>query len=105
MSRPLQPTGKLVPVRPEVDTMMPGREGRLTSEQFERLAQVPFAVGAADFGKHTSLLGYPALFQGTPQRQRERCPPAGGVLPAPSPAQVRTQPMPHRDTADLPVAP
>jgi hypothetical protein len=49
--------------------------------------------------------GNPALFQGTPQRQRERCRPAGGVLPAPSPAQVRAQPMPRRDTADLPVAP
>src|SRR2546430_15290112 len=49
--------------------------------------------------------GNPALFQGTPQRQRERCLPAGGVLPAPPPAQVWTQPMPRRDTADLPVAP
>ena len=49
--------------------------------------------------------GNPALFQGTPQRQRERCPPAGGILAAPSPAQVRAQPVPHRDPADLPVAP
>jgi hypothetical protein len=48
--------------------------------------------------------GNPALFQGPPQRQRERRPAAVSVLPAP-PAQVRTQPVPHRDTADLPVAP
>lgn len=63
LGRPLQPTGKRVPVRPEVDTMMPGREGRLASEQLERRAQVPFAVGAADFGKHKSLLGYGSVLE------------------------------------------
>jgi Subtilase family len=44
--------------------------------------------------------GNPALFQGLPQRHRERGPPAGGLLAAPPPAQVRAQSMPHRDTAD-----
>jgi hypothetical protein len=50
--------------------------------------------------------GDPALFQGTPQRQRERRPPISRVCGAQRPsAQVRAQTMAHRDPADLPVAP
>ena len=48
----------------------------------------------------------PALFQGLPQRPRERRPAAGLVLATPSPpAQVGAQPMPHGDPADLRITP
>ena len=50
--------------------------------------------------------GHPAFLQGTPQRQRERRPPATGVPAAPRlPAQVGGEAVAHCDTADLPIAP
>jgi len=42
---------------------VPGRQGRLASEQLERLARMPFTVGAAALASTHFLLGYGSVLE------------------------------------------
>jgi hypothetical protein len=86
-----------VPRRGLGPVLQPGKLGR-------ELLREQVAAG----GQQLAQLGerHPARFQRTAQRRRERGPPAGRVRAVPPPsAQVRSQPVLHRDPGDLGVTP